>query len=53
MKVLVVFSDSYHKVNDPTSAFNFQLNELIKHIAANIFIFKLKYHKKVFFCLLI
>lgn len=39
--------DSYHGwVNDPSSAVNLQLKELIEHIAANIVIFKLKYHNE-------
>ncbi|KYP96998.1 Biofilm formation regulator YbaJ [Sodalis-like endosymbiont of Proechinophthirus fluctus] len=39
--------DSYHSwVNDPGSAVNLQIDELIEHIATNIFIFKLTYHNE-------
>jgi len=39
--------DSYHGwVNDPASAINLQMNELIDHIASYMVSFKLKYHNE-------
>ncbi|RLM27782.1 Biofilm formation regulator YbaJ [Brenneria alni] len=41
---IVTLGDSSHGwVNDPTSAINLQLNELIEHIATFILTFKIKY----------
>ncbi|MGL9751167.1 MAG: Hha toxicity modulator TomB [Symbiopectobacterium sp.] len=42
---IATLGDSSHVwVNDPTSAINLQLNELIEHISTFILTFKIKYH---------
>jgi hha toxicity modulator TomB len=41
---IATLGDSHHGwVNDPTSAVNLQLNELIEHIASFVMSFKIKY----------
>ncbi len=44
---IVSLGDSYHGwVNDPASALNLEMNELIDHIASFVVLFKLKHHNE-------
>ncbi|MBX9444590.1 Hha toxicity modulator TomB [Dickeya chrysanthemi] len=48
---IATLGDSSHGwVNDPTSAVNLQLNELIEHIAAFVVTYKIKYPHEAALC---
>jgi hha toxicity modulator TomB len=51
---IATLGDSHHGwVNDPTSAINLQLNELIEHIASFVMMFKIKFPEEHHLCELV